>query len=46
VRSEVLTSIKIQGVVFQVVTPSSDMVGYQHFTLQTEAAMSSETLVS
>jgi hypothetical protein len=50
-RSEVSKAMKIQVVVFWIMTPYSDDVGYQRlgglcFTLKMEAAKSSETLVS
>jgi hypothetical protein len=55
VKFEVFKAVKIQVEVFWVMTPSSDVVGYQrfwgpcclhlHFTLKMKAAWSSETLV-
>jgi hypothetical protein len=39
-------AVKIQVEFFWVVTPRSDLVGYQHFTLNMEAAWTSETIVS
>jgi hypothetical protein len=38
--------MKIKVIVFWVVKPRSDVVGYQNFTLKMEAVWSSEALVT
>jgi len=37
-RLEVFTVMKIQNVLFLIVTPSSDVAGYQRFTQKMETA--------
>jgi len=45
-RHEFLTAMKIQVVVFWIVTWCTDVVGYKDFTLKMGATRSSETTVS
>jgi len=46
VRFEIFMMVQIQVEFFWVVMTCSVVVGYQHFTLQVQAAWSSEMLVS